>query len=284
MKKLFTLLLIAMSFISSAQCISSQIPCVSPITDTCPVNQSWNGDQCFQGIMAISNSNNWNNWTNLSFKGNITVGQVINMQTGTNVYSDGWNTFSHVNMHGNTDFFVSGQQTVISNIVANNGGPGQHNTIYLVNGATVIVENVQYYAGQFIQLPGNTSNRVYIEACTNTALPITIRSFELKKMELQWAVDLQNGEKVELQQAGHAAPNDFQTVYISGKAQDFFEATPGYYRIKVDMKVSATIHVQFGQQTSLPGVMRDIYTGQIISKPILFRPYIQDGKVKEVIQ
>jgi hypothetical protein len=287
MKNFIFTLLISISFLNaSAQC-NYTFPCATPIHDSCLSNASFNGDQCFQGPMIVANSNNLNNWMSLVFKNHITMQQTLNMPAGASIYSDGWNSFTSVNFTGNDRMYISGQQTIITALTSNNSNPGSLNIIYLVNGATFFYGTTQYYVGQYIQLPGNSSNRIYIEACSNIALPITIQNFQLKNGRLEWRVNLQQNEGVELEYASNSDSTHFQTVKFSNLSQDSYSAELGFYRLRVTMKVSNIINVtskNLNLLSSTPGEMRDVYTGEIITKPQSYRPYIQDHKIKELVQ
>lgn len=280
------ILLFGVNFLTNGQCNYS-FPCSNPIHSSCLNNTSYTGDQCFYGPMIINTSNNWNNFMNLSFQNDVHVQQTINIPQGGNIYSDGSNDFASVNFQGNGKMYISGQQTIIYQMNSNNSNSGSENIIYLINGSTLIYNNVQYYVGDIIQLPGNLSNRVFIYGCTNTVLPITFESFELKGGKLYWKVDLYEGVPLQIEYASNAEPSYFIASEVTSNLTGSIKAEIGFYRLRVGMKVSKIIRVtpsNMSSETVSSGRKIDLVTGKVITDPRIFQPYIQDGKIKEIVQ
>jgi len=249
-KTILISLLSGISYISQAQCNFTP-PCNNPVTGSYLTNQSFNGDQCFQGPMTISTSVNWNNIYNWTFN-NVLNYQTINLPYGGNIYTNGYTTLNQVNFTGNGHLYVQGGETHLFSTTSNNSNQGSFNTVTLSDSALFFYNGIQYQVGDTIQLSGNASNRIYVLDCSNIPLGFSILFYEIGYDFLDWKVDPVNFKEVEIMYSSDDPyvqnPDTYTWTKIDSSKNlidTYHVKKVGIYRIKVGNDYSFMCNFNF---------------------------------------
>ena len=247
MKYIFTILALLSSFYSFSQCQSAQCD----ITFTLPIQPNdYNNNQathrCIIGNGTFQNNLNGGNWSSLSFNGNITIDQTININQSKRVFASGNIIFNQITFAGGQD---SSNLYISDNSVVNfpNGiqaANNFYNYIFIGNNSTVTISGIQYHIGDILQLQGNNTNVVHFVSCS-IPLPIVFEKFEFSNGYLSWKVN-SNRTYVQLEYASTANPNDFRVDCTPRFKEDKYKVTgSGYYRLICDQDRSNIIYIDY---------------------------------------
>lgn len=284
MKKLFILLtLLIVTLNVNAQCPPPS--CVEITTLSGSVqNTSYNGSQCFLSYTptTITNSVNWNNFQQLSFNGEFTVNQAINLNNQSLLYSTGDNIFSYVTMTGNNRIYVDGL-TRINNLISNNSFPGTENTIY--TNTFVNVQGTIYIPGDTIITAGGTGNNVVVKSCSTSYLSIKNEIFYADNNKIYYDIEVDGIYRIYIE-ASENAQNWHQISELREyKGQyNISENNYTFYRLKYESEgtVSYSKILKVQPKSSKKVIKRVNVLGQDTDEKGLYWEIYQDGTSKGI--
>lgn len=283
MKKLFILVLSIITISSYAQCDAPV--CESELTIPIIDVNWWNNhapiNKCAVGSGNIPTSANYNGaWTFLSFNaiGYLKSDQVINFLSGSTVHTLGDTVeLASLNFVGSSTLNATAVATYLPYITANNHTETTPNIINLASGSHVYYGDTEYFDGEYIQLSGNETNRVYIYSCIDMPLPIIIKEFYLKGNKLFWNIETDGIDLVYVEYSidGKHYKPEYWTSVTKGTT---IIHNNGFYRIKVGNKYSTVIPYNTGKTGYMDNTIRNI-EGKIITNPKPYEPYVQYNQV-----
>lgn len=279
---------------ASAQC--GNAPCSNAIALPLPSDQNafnnlnnQNGSRCFTNptntAQVIPNNFNYNGWSYLNFNagtGTILSQQSINFNQNQRGYVSGNVTWNYVSMGGNADsanvYVAQNSSLHINTAVANN----TNNYIFLAQNATVFIEGIQYFAGQFYQFGGNSTNRIYIVNCgAGTTLNTQISYFLLMNSTLYWKIYL-NNNFVHVTLENSVDGKEWNNIYNITPNEDrlsegsYLTNTDGMYRLNIDGYYSEIIYIKTKKvynNSRISDIKGTLYNTEPIN-----RIYYKDGK------
>lgn len=288
MKKLFIILLTIISINSYAQCDIAE--CESELTIPIVDVNWWNNhapiNKCAVGSGEIPTSANFNGaWDFISLEaiGYLKCLQTINFRTNSSVNTKGDTVeISSLNFVGNSTLNAISKVTYLPYLTANNHTETTPNIINLGEDSRVFYGSTEYFAGDYIQLSGNETNRIYLYSCVGDPLPIVIHEFYIKGNKLFWNVETDGIDLVYVEYSidGKNFKQEYWTSVTKGTT---IIHNSGYYRIKVGDKYSTILSYNIKNTGYIDNTIRNI-EGKIIINPKPFEPYIQNNKVHCIIK